>query len=64
MGNGNENIVHVEAIEGLMCEASAHIELIQPNSPRAQVAKENAQKGLVEYQEGEVHALRILCEGD
>ena len=64
MSNGNENIVHVEAIEGLMSEVNAHIELINARFVKEYAAKEQAMEEANEFQAGIVHDLRTLFEGD
>lgn len=64
MNDGNENIVHVNAIEGLMSEVNAHLELIDPKYYKEQTAKEQALKEANDFQTGALYALRILYEGD
>ena len=60
----NENIVHVEAVEGLLNEASNQIDLIVSNYPKETMAKEQVLSEINDLQTGALHALRILCEGD
>jgi len=64
MSNGNENIVHVEAVEGLMSEVNAHLEMIDPKYAKEHTAKDQALREANDFQAGALHALRILCEGD
>ena len=62
--DGNENIMHVEAIEGLMSEINAHLEMIDPKYHKEHTAKEQAIREANDFQMGALHNLRILCEGD
>ena len=62
--NGNENIVHIEAIEGLMSEANKHLGKIVPNYPRQMVAKAQAVEEIDLFQKTTLFDLRTLCEGD
>ena len=64
MSNGNENIVHIEAIEGLASEMNAHIELIQVHNPLQQQSKEQALRDVNDFQAGTLHDMRILFEGE
>jgi len=64
MSNGNENIMHVEAVEGLMSEANAHLEMIDPKDDKEIKAKIKALREANNFQAGALHELRILCEGD
>ena len=64
MNNGNENIVHVEAIENLCSEINAHIELLNPAGARQTLSKEQALEDMNEFQIGTLHDMRTLFEGD
>jgi len=62
--NGNENIVHVEAIEGLMSQANEHLDKIVPNYRKQRIAKSQAIEDIDLFQKTTLHDLRVLCEGD
>ena len=62
MSNGNENIVHVEAIEGLVSEINAHIELLSPTYAKQFAVKEQAAEDINDFQLGPLHDMRILFE--
>ena len=62
--DGNKNIMHVEAIEGLMIQVNDHLEMIDPKYHKEHLAKEQALQAANEFQTIYVHTLRILCEGD
>jgi len=64
MSNGNENINHINCIEGLMSEVNNHLGQIVPHYPQEKIAKEQAEKDISDFQEGTLHDLRTLCEGD
>ncbi len=62
--NGNENIVHVEAIENLLSESNKQAALIVPTSVKEVTAKEQLLEDINLIQKDTLHQLRILCEGD
>jgi len=62
--NGNENIVHIEAIEGLMSEANKRLGKIVPHYPRQTIAKSQAIEDIDLFQKTTLFDLRTLCEGD
>ena len=62
--NGNENIVHVEAIEGLAIEINSHIKSLRPKNARQSLSQNQASEDMNDFQVGTLHDLRILFEGD
>lgn len=64
MENSNENIMHIEQIEGLMYQVNEHIEKIVPTYAKQHAALEQAREDVNEFQTGALYALRTLFEGD
>jgi hypothetical protein len=68
MAGNNTNIVHVNAIQGLLSEAVKHLKEIAPDKSNAQkfsdqtIAKENAIDGLNIFQRCDVHKLQQVFE--
>lgn len=60
----NENIVHIQAIEGLLSEANKHLDRIVPQYPREIVAKAQVLEDIDLLQKTSLYDLRTLCEGD
>ncbi len=68
MAGNNTNIVHVNAIQGLLAEVAKHLKEIEPDKSNGNVfsdqtvAKENALDGLHIYQEVDIHKLQKVFE--
>ena len=69
MSNGNNtNIVHVNAIQGLLNEAGKHLKALEPDDSNVSkfseqtIAKENAIDGLAMLQDCDIHKLQQVFE--
>ena len=68
MAGNNTNIMHVNAIQGLLSEVARRLNLIEPDQSNASkfsdqtIAKEEAIEGLKEYEEGPIHKLQQVFE--
>lgn len=60
----NKNIVHVEAIEGLLIQVQEHLGEIVPVYSTLGAALEQAKDEVNDIQTNTVHILRQLCEGE
>ena len=65
MSNGNNtNIMHVNAIQGLLSQAAEHLKALEPDDSNVSkfseqvIAKENAIDGLVMLQTVDIHKLQ------
>lgn len=69
MAGNNTNIVHVNAIQGLLSEVACHLKEIEPDDKSNSnvfsdqtIAKENAEEGLKVYQDCDIHKLQQVFE--
>jgi len=68
LAGNNTNIVHVNAIQGLLAEIGKHLKEIVPDKDSAikfsdqTIAKENALDGLKIFQNCDVHKLQQVFE--
>ncbi len=62
--DANENINHVNRVEGLMSEAWKHLNDLVPNFPRQTVAKAQAIEEVDLFIKTTLSDLRIVFEGD
>lgn len=64
MSNGNENIVHAQAIEGLLCQIKEQLTKIVPCYPMEREAKSAAFEEVDLFEKTTFLTLKTLCEGD
>ena len=62
--NGNENIYHVEIIDGLISEVNKHLGMIRATYAKERLAKDAVIEEVNAIQKGSLYTLRTLCEGD
>ena len=60
----SKNLLHINAIEGLLSQVNEHLDQVTPSYPLENVAKKQAISDINDFQVGPLHALRVLCEGD
>jgi hypothetical protein len=61
MTDGNENIMHVVAIEGLLSQVNDHLGKISDDK---RTVKSKAIEEIDLFQKTTLYELRLLCEGD
>ena len=64
MGNGNENIVHVETIENLAKAIKSEIESIWAVGAQQTLSKEEALEFINDFEAGPLPNMRTLFERD
>ena len=62
MSTNNENIVHINAIEGLMSQVNEHLVDIKPEYPKQEKAVSAALEEVDLFQKTTLYILRTLCE--
>lgn len=64
MSEENENLIHLNQIEGLMSQVNGHIEKIVVGNPQQKQMYDTIVEELDMFQKTTLHDMRILFEGD
>jgi len=62
MTENNENIAHVNSIEGLLSQVNEHLDNIVPENPRQRLSKDQAIEEIDLFQKTTLYDMRILFE--